>query len=231
MPYGQWVRPDRFRNFQDLLAIYLNQLKLYAYRLESQFKGASVVRRKVESTGEHGYTIRVADINDVINYLKLTKFCERKIVLGKYVANGTEQTISLGSKVKPGSIVIAGNVVIVDDGNGGLVGVDKSRRYDGSVNYDTGSVSITLDNENERTGEYIATAAVYPAAKVIEAYTPARGAVTGTTYYKIENVVIPLSESSLFGMTMTMNTSENEFYLGITSPPIAVAASPSSDES
>lgn len=218
MPYGSWIKPDRFLNFQELLPFYYDRLKEYLFTLEDKYNGFNITR-VVKATGEHGYTIQVKDIKKVIEDLTCMSFVQRGYQVGTFAVGSSTQTIELGGEVRPGTVVVKSkDFTIVDTQDGRLVGVDKSRKYEGSIDYTTGTVKITLDFAIDEAGaNYIAAFGGASTVK-LAAYTPEKAA-TGVTYFKVENAIIP-NASGAYGMTILIDDASDKFYVGITTPTV-----------
>ena len=215
--YGTWLKASRFINYQKLLEVSLNQLKYFAYHLDEEFTSRQT-EREFKVTGERNYKLKVKNTDEVIGALKAMAFYTNKRVYGTTADSG-EITITLAA-CAPGLTVIAiGDHIIVDDGNGSLVGVDKIKKYVGSIDYKTGIVKITDEKLNKLP--YVASYGSTTTASMAE-YTPKTGAVKNVKYYKVEGVCIPYG-GSYYAMSVYADTT-GLITVGICDAPVEVNA-------
>ena len=136
--YGFWVKPDRFVNFQGLYAVYLNQLKILAYRFEDLFTGKTT---RLHEAGIDGYIVEAGKVSDVTDYFTAYAMPKAQFKYGT-IADVTETIVE---NLVPGSVLIATEGLydlIVDNGNGVLKKVDGSNV--GTIDYTTGVCKFNI---------------------------------------------------------------------------------------
>lgn len=141
--YGFWIKPDRYVNFQGLYAVYLNQLKVLAYRFEDLFTGKTV---RVHEPGVDGYIIEAGKAEDITNYFKTYAMPKAEFVYKEIKTIDNIQEGTGKENIVPGSVLFATESVlyplIVDNGNGILKKVDGDAV--GTIDYKTGDYTLTI---------------------------------------------------------------------------------------
>ena len=208
--YGFWIKPDRFVNFQGLYAVYLNQLKVFAYRFEDLFTGKTT---RFHKAGIDGYIIEAGKASDVKDYF--TTYAMPKAQF-KYIELTTIDKVGEGiaANLVPGSVLIATESplysLIVDNGNGVLKKVDGN--VIGTIDYTTGDYTLNVSAETLKTfGQSVIGYAVVGTNVTSEAMT---GTITGATNVKeIKGGQIPGAQVGLTAYIITVDNIR-KFFVG-----------------
>lgn len=201
--YGFWIKPDRFLNFQGLYAVYLNQLKNWAYRLEDFFTGKT---ERFHEAGVDGYIIEAATPEAITEHFTTLALPKAQFAY-TIAASGT-----IAANLVPGSVLIASEKYnyIADNGNGVLVVVDGMKI--GTIDYTTGK--YVLDIKPDDLGKVVVGYAVVGTNETYKAIT---GTVAGTTatIKAIVDAKIPGAQVGFTGSVYTASTSR-KFFVGFT---------------
>lgn len=200
--YGFWIKPDRYVNFQDIYAVYLNQLKCLAYRFEDVFTGKT--ERYIEKSGIDGYIVEASVLTEVEPYL--TAYAMPK---AQYVYTGTSEGGTIVTNLVPGSVLFATGTksygFIADDGQGALKKVDGGTV--GTIDYTTGKytfTSVVEEFSNATVGYAVKGTNVTYKDVTITGATGVKGIVGGQ---------IPGAQVGFQGMILTVKGSR-KIYVG-----------------
>lgn len=203
--YGQWIRPDRFINFQELKPLYLSSLKAWAYTLQDVFNG------KVERFWDsdiHGYIIEAPTAEEIQNYFTATA-CHKAQFKYTLAATGT-----LAANVVAGSVLMrTGNskyAFIADDGHGSLREIDGP--VVGTINYTTGAYALTIPATE--IAKFEAPVVGYSVVGTNATFAAYDGdAKTTATVKVIKTAQIPYAQVGFTGYIVTAEES-NRFFVG-----------------
>lgn len=221
MPYGNWVKPERFMNFQDLYGVYLKKVKGIAYRLDDII-GTSVER--LHEAGVDGYVIEGRTAEEVAEYLTAYALPEAQYKSGIKTAE-----FDLKANLIPGSVLVVMDGldnVIVDKGNGVLVYVDGNKA--GTVDYATGKVVITATKVVEAVDAGTANlGAGFATADSTVKFEAFENTVTGLAddaeVCALIGGQIPSSQVGYTLMVVGVNTSR-KFFVGLTTESVVAQA-------
>lgn len=213
MPYGNWVKPERFMNFQDLYGVYLKKVKTIAYRLDDII-GTRVER--LHEAGVDGYVIEGRTAKEVSEYL--TAYALPK---AQYKSGVKTAEFDLKANLIPGSVLVVMDGldnVIVDKGNGVLAYVDGNKA--GTIDYAAGKVVITAAKVVEAVGAGTANInAGFATTDSTVKFEAFKNTVTGLTEdVKVSALIggqIPSSQVGYTLMLVGVNTSR-KFFVGLT---------------